>query len=174
MAALESSAHLFICRPGWLQDDICIPFCCGSFPRPGRSCCHCCTRAAQPHAVPAMGPHTVTSWAGTEPRTEMCQFHKGSDPGRGPEGARKGEVISSTAQTSHKCRSTRTVFDAEATASAAPFAFPSSRCLLQLSHVADGLSSSAPLPLANSCCIGESQKASFSSGWSLFPVLVSV
>lgn len=174
MAALESSAHLFICRPGWLQDDICIPFRCGSLPRPGRSRCRCCTRAAQPHAVPAVGPRTATSWAGAEPRTDMCRFHKGSDPGRNPEGARKGEVISSNAQTSHKCRSTRTVFGAGATASAAPsaapFAFPSSRCLLQLPHVADGLSSSAPLPLANSRCVEESQKASFSFGWSLFPV----
>lgn len=39
VAALESSAHVFICRPGWLQDDICIPLRCGSLPRPGRSRC---------------------------------------------------------------------------------------------------------------------------------------
>lgn len=34
-----------------------------------------------------------------------------------------------------------------------------------------GLSSSTPLPLASSCCVKERWKASFSSGWSLLPVL---
>lgn len=86
----KSSAHLFICRPGWLQDDICIPFRCGSLPRPARSRCCFCTRAAQPCAVPAVGPCTVTSWAGAEPRTRSASFTKGQtqaetlmQPGKG-------------------------------------------------------------------------------------------
>lgn len=35
-----------------------------------------------------------------------------------------------------------------------------------------GLTCSAPLPLASSCCVKESQQASYSSGSSLFPLLL--
>lgn len=109
VAALESSAHLFICRPGWLQDDICIPFRCGSLPRPGRSRC---TRAAQPRTSPATGPRTSPAGQALSPGRDPL-LHKGSNPGRDLEGARKGEVTSSTAQMSHKRRSARTVFGVE-------------------------------------------------------------
>lgn len=54
-------------------------------------------------------------------------FHKGSGSGTDLEGSRKGEVISRTAQMSHKCRCAGAVFGAEEPAG---FAFPSSRCLL--------------------------------------------
>jgi len=86
VAVLEISIHLFICRQGRLQDDICIPLHCSSLPRPGRSLC--LPLLQRWHQLGRRGAQHETQW-----------FHKGSNPGRDLEGARKGEVISSTAQT---------------------------------------------------------------------------
>ena len=113
MAALESSAHLFICRLGWLQDDICIPFRCRSLPRPGRSRCLPLHQGGTAPHCPCRGATHSHQLGRRRAQDETCRFHKGSNPGRDLEGARKGEAISSTAQTSHKCHSTGTMFGAE-------------------------------------------------------------
>lgn len=83
MAVLEISAHLFICRLGRLQDDICIPLQCSSLPCPGRSLC--LPPLLHWHQLGRRGAQQEIQW-----------FGEGSNPGL--EGARKGEVVSSTAQ----------------------------------------------------------------------------
>lgn len=97
----------------------------------GRAACRR-ARAAQPQH----GAMHRTSWAGAE----HLPFHKGSDPGRDLEGARKGEVVSSTAQMAQKCHSTSVslqclvggIRPAQAPPQAAPLAFRVS--LLPVAH----------------------------------------
>lgn len=64
-----------------------------------------CTRAAQPHQ-PHAGPARGHSHQLGRRRAQDTAhwFRKGSGAGRDREGCRKGEVISRTAQMSHKCR----------------------------------------------------------------------
>lgn len=127
----------------------------------GRAACRR-ARAAQPQH----GAMHRTSWADAE----HLPFHKGSDPGRDLKWAGKGEVVSSTAQMAQKCHSARMVFGVGDSAS--PGTPPGCSPCVQGVSTVWGLTRSAPLPLASSCCVKESQQASYSSGSSLFPLLL--
>lgn len=141
---------MFICQPGWLQDDICIPWRCRSLPQPVRLRNQGCSRAAQPHqgSTAPPGKHSsISPTRAAQPQKDSTappappapqppagqapsQGHHAlvsqeSNSGRALEGSRKVEVISCTAHMSHKCRCT--VFGSEEPAA---LAFPSSRCLL--------------------------------------------
>lgn len=163
VAALESSAGVFICRPGWLQDDICIPARCGSLPCPARSRCRPLHRGSA--APPALGP--ATSWAGAEPRTRRTAFTKGQAQAETLRAPGKGRSFPALP----KCHTS--------VAALVP-------CLVRRSRLAlhsrapgvssdchmwqMGLNSSTPLPLKSLWCAKEIQKASFSTGCCLFPV----
>lgn len=87
MAALEISAHLFICRPGWLQDDICIPFSCGSLPRPGRSRC---LPPRQGGTAPRLAPARGHARAPAGQALSAAAFTKGQTQAETSKGPGKG------------------------------------------------------------------------------------
>lgn len=81
-------------------------------------------------APPALRGDTATSWAGAEPGTPRTAFTKGQAQAETVRAPGKGRSFPALPE----CHIS-TVSGAEEPAA---FAFPSSRCLLGLSHVADG------------------------------------
>lgn len=131
----------------------------------GRAAC-CCTRAAQPCAVPAAGPSTVTSWAGAEPRTRPASFTKGQTEAETLRRPGKGRSFPALPECHTSAAPPVWCLVQRSPPRRLPLRFQAPGVSSDCHTLQMGLSSSTPLPLASSSCVKECQKASFSSGLS--------